>query len=98
MVSLDWAGNSRSRESPARQKGLPQYGETDTIVLSAVEDLVRCLRKVVDPSGEDGWTREDLANHPQHGAYRYSPRIEAFFAPIERWVNNHRGVHCRNVT
>ena len=91
LFGLGWQ-LSLPRITRKTEKGLPQYGESDTFVLSGVEDLVPCLRKVVDPSGEESWTPEDPVNHPQHGAYRYRPRIEAFFAPIERWVNNHRGV------
>ena len=33
------------------EKGLPRYDDDDVFVLSGSEDLVTCLRKVVDPDG-----------------------------------------------
>src|SRR5262250_3320416 len=36
------------------EKGLPRYDDSDVFVLSGAEDLVPCLKKVVDPtSGQE---------------------------------------------
>lgn len=59
------------------EKGLPQYDDTDVFVMSGAEDLVPCLKKVVDPtSGQETWISEDPVNHPFHTVYRYRPRTE----------------------
>ena len=42
------------------EKGLPQYDDTDVFVMSGAEDLVPCLKKVVDPTtGQETWDPED---------------------------------------
>src|SRR5262249_1516900 len=82
------------------EKGLPQYKESDVFVMSGAEDLVPCLKKVVDSSsGEAKWVPEDPINHPFHTVYRYRPRTEGLFARIERWENNAtHEVHWRATT
>jgi Salmonella virulence plasmid 65kDa B protein len=46
------------------EKGLPRYDDDDVFVMSGVEDLVRRLRKVVDPdSGRETWAPEDAVAH-----------------------------------
>ena len=99
LFGLGWQ-LSLPRITRKTEKGLPQYDESDIFVISGVEDLVPCLKRVVDPaSGEETWAPEDPVIHPQHAAYRYRPRIEGLFARIERWVNNATGeVHWRAIT
>ena len=82
------------------EKGLPQYNDTDVFVMSGAEDLVPCLKKVVDPtSGQETWLPEDPANQPLHTVYRYRPRTEDLFARIERWQHNTTNeVHWRAIT
>ena len=82
------------------EKGLPQYDDTDVYVMSGAEDLVPCLKKVVDPSsGQNTWIPEDPINHPFHTASRYRPRTEGLFARIERWQHNTtNAVHWRAST
>jgi RHS repeat-associated protein len=82
------------------EKGLPQYNDTDVFVMSGAEDLVPCLKKVVDPtSGQETWLPEDPANQPLHTVYRYRPRTEGLFARIERWQHNTTNeVHWRAIT
>jgi RHS repeat-associated protein len=70
-------------------KGLPQYddaGESDTFILSGVEDLVRSL---VQDNGK--WVREITPTRTVYGKrysiHRYRPRVEGLFARIERWTN-----------
>ena len=68
--------------------------------MSGAEDLVPCLKKVLDPiSGEDTWVSEDPIPHPFHTVYRYRPRPEGPFARIERWQHNVTDeVHWRATT
>ena len=82
------------------EKGLPKYDGTDVFVMSGAEDLVPCLKKVVDPTnGQESWISEDPINHPFHTVYRYRPRTEGLFARIEQWVNNSTNdVHWRAIT
>ena len=82
------------------EKGLPQYDDTDVYVMSGAEDLVPCLKKIVDPtSGQNTWISEDPINHPFHTASRYRPRTEGLFARIERWQHNITNeVHWRATT
>jgi len=82
------------------EKGLPQYDDTDVYVMSGAEDLVPCLKKIVDPiSGQSTWISEDPINHPFHTASRYRPRTEGLFARIERWQHNTTNeVHWRATT
>lgn len=72
------------------EKGLPLYRdaeESDTFILSGVEDLVPLLRRV-----GDNWVRETLPPRTVYGnqytIHRYRPRVEGLFARIERWVNS----------
>jgi len=82
------------------EKGLPRYDDTDVFVMSGAEDLVPCLKKVVDPtSGQGTWVAEDPVQHPSHTVYRYRPRTEGLFARIERWQHDTTGeVHWRATT
>lgn len=82
------------------EKGLPRYDETDVFVMSGAEDLVRCLKKVVDPaSGEETWRPEEPIARPPYAVYRYRPRTEGVFARIERWVHEATGeTHWRTIT
>lgn len=82
------------------EKGLPQYDDTDVYVMSGAEDLVPCLKKIVDPtSGQNTWISEDPINHPFHTASRYRPRTEGLFARIERWQHKTTNeVHWRATT
>src|SRR5262245_31678852 len=46
------------------EKGLPRYDHDDVFVMSGAEDLVRRMRKVVDPdSGQETWAPEDPVTH-----------------------------------
>ncbi|HYT68977.1 MAG TPA: SpvB/TcaC N-terminal domain-containing protein, partial [Vicinamibacterales bacterium] len=81
-------------------KGIPRYddaGESDTFILSGVEDLVRVL--VYD--GHD-WRPEWFdrsVDGVEYRVQRYRPRIEGLFARIERWTNRATGdVHWRSTT
>ena len=68
------------------EKGLPRYDDNDVFVLSGAEDLVPCLKKVVDPtSGQETWVPRAPIQQPHHTVYRYRPRTEGLFARIERW-------------
>ena len=82
------------------EKGLPRYDDTDIFVMSETEDLVPCLKKVVDPtSGQDTWVSEDPIDHPFHTVYRYRPRTEGLFPRIERWQHRTTSeVHWRAIT
>jgi RHS repeat-associated protein len=82
------------------EKGLPRYDETDVFVMSGAEELVPCLKKVVDPiSGQENWLPEDPTNQQGHTVYRYRPRTEGLFARIERWQHKTTNeVHWRAIT
>jgi RHS repeat-associated protein len=82
------------------EKGLPQYDDTDVFVMSGAEDLVPCLKRIVDPAtGEETWEPEDPVHAPLHTVYRYRPRTEGLFARIERWENDAtHEVHWRATT
>ena len=82
------------------EKGLPQYNDTDVFVMSGAEDLVPCLKTVVDPTtGKQTWEPEDPVHRPLHTVYRYRPRTEGLFARIERWENDAtHEVHWRATT
>ena len=82
------------------EKGLPRYDDTDVFVMSGEEDLVPCLKKVVDPiSGQDTWIPADTIPQPFHTVHCYRPRTEGLFARIERWQQNATGeVHWRAIT
>ena len=57
------------------EKGLPRYDDSDVFVLSGAEDLVPCLKKVVDPtSGQETWVPEEPIQQPLYAVYRYRPR------------------------
>ena len=68
-------------------RGVPRYrdaDESDTFVLSGVEDLVPALREARDGS----WEADAFETMLDGGSYvvrRYRPRIEGLFARIERW-------------
>src|SRR5262245_62826565 len=67
------------------EKGLPRYDDSDVFVLSGAEDLVPCLKKVVDPiNGQETWVPEEPIQQPPYTVYRYRPRTEGLFARIER--------------
>jgi hypothetical protein len=82
------------------EKGLPQYNDTDVFVMSGAEDLVPCLKTVVDSTtGKQTWEPEDPVHRPPHTVYRYRPRTEGRFARIERWENDTtHEVHWRATT
>src|SRR5207249_2030377 len=67
---------------------------------SGAEDLVPCLKKVVDPTtGTETWEPEDPVHRPPHTVYRYRPRTEGLFARIERWEHDAtHEVHWRATT
>ncbi len=77
------------------EKGLPQYRdaeESDTFLLSSVEDLV----PVLDSNGN---RFVDSTSFPEYTIHRYSPRIEGLFARIERWTRLSDGdVHWRSIS
>jgi RHS repeat-associated protein len=82
------------------EKGLPRYDNDDVFVMSGAEDLVLCLKKVVDPdSGQERWEPEDPVVRGDFTVFRYRPRTEGLFARIERWVNTSTGeTHWRSIT
>jgi RHS repeat-associated protein len=82
------------------EKGLPRYDNDDVFVMSGAEDLVPCLKKVVDPdSGQETWAPEDPVVRGDFTVFRYRPRTEGLFARIERWVNTSTGeTHWRCIT
>jgi RHS repeat-associated protein len=82
------------------EKGLPRYDDDDVFVMSGAEDLVRCLRRVVDPdSGQVTWVPEDPVVRGDFAVFRYRPRTEGLFARIERWVHVTSGeTHWRSIT
>src|SRR5579872_1502719 len=70
-------------------KGLPQYEdaqESDVFILSGAEDLMPAL---VQSGGQ--WSRDVIPSRmlygKQYGIHRYRPRVESFFARIERWID-----------
>ena len=81
------------------EKQLPQYKdeeESDTFILSGVEDLVPFLEK----QGENRirYSRQRTENGNNYTVTRYRPRIEGLFARIERWKENSNGyVHWRTI-
>src|SRR5262245_15651728 len=68
--------------------------------MSGAEDLVPCLKKVVDPdSGQETWAPEDPVVRGDFTVFRYRPRTEGLFARIERWVNTSTGeTHWRSIS
>lgn len=76
-------------------KGLPRYRDreqSDTFVLSGMEDLVPVLRS-------DGSRYEDDTTVPGTVIHRYRPRIEGHFARVERWTSTANGhTHWRSIT
>jgi RHS repeat-associated protein len=82
------------------EKGLPRYDSDDVFVMSGAEDLVRRMRKVVDPdSGQETWAPKDPVTHGDFVVFDYRPRTEGLFARIERWVHGATGeTHWRCIT
>lgn len=82
------------------EKGLPRYDDSDVFVLTGAEDLVRCLKKVVDPvSGRTDWQPEEPRVQALHTVYRYRPRAEGLFSRIERWDHEQTGeTHWRSIS
>jgi RHS repeat-associated protein len=82
------------------EKGLPRYDDDDVFVMSGAEDLVPCLKKIVDPdNGQETWAPEDSVVRGDFTVFRYRPRTEGLFARIERWVNSSTGeTHWRSIT
>ena len=61
-----WRLTTLCRERSTEQ-GLPRYNDSDVFVLSRAEDLVPCLKKVVDPtSGQEMWVPEDPIQQPYY--------------------------------
>ncbi len=86
-------------------KGLPQYQdreETDTFILSGVEDLVPLYRR--NPDGSWMYDREGrfILDQEINGylVRYYKPRVEGLFAHIERWtrLSDLSDVHWRSIT
>lgn len=81
-------------------KGLPLYqddNESDTFILSGVEDLIPVLVQV------DGQWQRDTTMRTLNGVgyriQRYRPRVEGLFARIERWTNLQTGeIHWRSIS
>jgi RHS repeat-associated protein len=62
-------------------KGIPQYNESDTFLISNAEDLV----SVIDSN------RTETINNIQYKVMAYRPRLEGLFAQIEQWVEEQNG-------
>ncbi len=62
-------------------KGIPQYQESDTFVISNAEDLV----PVIDSN------RSETINDVKYQVMAYRPRLEGLFAQIEQWVEEQNG-------
>lgn len=80
-------------------KGIPQYQDTeesDVFILSDAEDMVPALKKV------NGQWQRDIAPRDFDGVHytvcRYRPRIERFFARIERWIRDDGDTHWRTIS
>jgi RHS repeat-associated protein len=77
-------------------RGLPRYedaADSDTFVLSDVEDLVPAL-----VSDGDSWTPDSYSSDG-FAVRRYRPRVEAAFTRIERWTDDATGdTHWRCVS
>jgi hypothetical protein len=59
LFGLGWQ-LSIPRITRKTEKGLPKYDDSDVFVLSGAEDLVPCLKRVVDSSsGQETWVPED---------------------------------------
>jgi RHS repeat-associated protein len=78
-------------------KGLPQYrdwDDSDTFVLSGVEDLVPALKP-----GNVGILLYDERVQDGYSVRRYSPRVEGAFVRVERWRRLSDGdVHWRTLS
>ncbi len=74
-------------------RGLPQYydaEDSDIFLLSRLEDMVPVLNA-------DNSRFVDITSAPGYVIHRYRPRIEGFFARIERWTRVADGdVHWRS--
>ncbi|HEX5685908.1 MAG TPA: SpvB/TcaC N-terminal domain-containing protein, partial [Ideonella sp.] len=99
LFGLGWQ-LSLPRITRKTEKGLPRYGDGDVFVMSGAEDLVRCLKQVVDlDSGESSWVPLDPIERSDHLVFLYRPRTEGLFARIERWVHTGTGeTHWRTIT
>ncbi|THJ19822.1 MAG: toxin, partial [Nitrospira sp. CG24D] len=99
IFGLGWQ-LSLPRITRKTEKGLPRYDNQDVFVLSGAEDLVRCLKKVVDPAtGQVTWIPEDPIVRADFAIFLYRPRTEGMFARIERWVHGTTGeTHWRTIT
>lgn len=91
---------SLPRVSRKTEQGLPRYDDTDTFVLSGVEDLVPSLERVTDPgTGTESWRPPEPVPHATHTIVRYRPRVEGLFGRIERWQHTSTGeIHWRATT
>ena len=99
LFGLGWQ-LSMPRITRKTEKGLPTYDDSDVFVMSGAEDLVPCLKHVVDPtSGQETWVPEEPIEQPLHTVYRYRPRTEGLFARIERWEHHTtHEIHWRTIT
>ena len=62
-------------------KGLPQYNQSDTFLLSNTEDLVPLV----------GGERNKTINNINYTVITYRPRVEGLFAKIECWTDQKTG-------
>ena len=99
LFGLGWQ-LSLPRITRKTEKGLPRYDDGDVFVLSGAEDLVRCLKKVVDlGTGDVTWVPEDPIMRADFRVFLYRPRTEGLFARIERWEHSATGeTHWRTIT
>lgn len=96
-IGWDMAIPSIARKT---EKQLPQYKdeeESDTFILSGVEDLIPVLEKQGDKWIR--YSRQMADNGTPYTVTRYRPRIEGLFARIEKWKDNNNGaIHWRTIT
>lgn len=99
IFGLGWQ-LSLPRITRKTEKGLPRYDDGDVFVMSGAEDLVRCLKKGVDPeTGQSTWVAEHPIVRSEFEVFLYRPRTEGAFARIERWVHQSTGeTHWRTIT
>ena len=81
-------------------KGLPRYlddVESDVFILSGAEDLVPIL---MDEAGTQRFEKSRTVAGRTYSIRRYRPRVEGFFARIERWsnVNDSTDVFWRSIS
>jgi len=82
------------------EQQLPQYKdeeESDTFILSGVEDLVPVLEE--NAASWKKYSKQRTYGGEKYTVTRYRPRVEGSFVRIEKWIHNNNGdTHWRTIT